>query len=129
MGSVPGSGRSPGEGNGCPVQSLLPGEPRGQKSQESGVTKQVASSLFYSRPQAPFPAPPCWAAAFLPAGETGGVGSRDMVPGLGNIMRHTGQKTRTPNAGPCLTRLSTQPRNRPSFTSQSGVWKGAPWRV
>ena len=30
-GSIPGSGRSPGEGNGNPLQNL-PGESRGQKS-------------------------------------------------------------------------------------------------
>ena len=30
--SIPGSGRSPGEGNGLPTPGLLPGELRGQRS-------------------------------------------------------------------------------------------------
>ena len=32
MGSVPWSGRSPGEGNGNPFQVFLPGESHGQRS-------------------------------------------------------------------------------------------------
>ena len=32
MGSIPGSGRSPGEGNGNPLQYSLPGEFHGQRS-------------------------------------------------------------------------------------------------
>ena len=32
LGSIPGSGRSPGEGNGNPVQVVLPGKSHGQRS-------------------------------------------------------------------------------------------------
>ena len=32
MGSIPGSGRCPGEGNGNPLQYSLPGESHGQRS-------------------------------------------------------------------------------------------------
>ena len=32
LGSIPGSGRSPGEGNGNPVLVFLPGESHGQRS-------------------------------------------------------------------------------------------------
>ena len=32
MGSIPGSGRSPGEGNGKPTPVFLPGESHGQRS-------------------------------------------------------------------------------------------------
>ena len=32
LGSIPGSGRSPGEGNGNPLQLLLPGKSHGQRS-------------------------------------------------------------------------------------------------
>ena len=32
VGSIPGSGRSPGEGNGNPLQVFLPGEFHGQRS-------------------------------------------------------------------------------------------------
>ena len=32
MGSIPGSGRSPGEGNGNPFPVFLPGESHGQRS-------------------------------------------------------------------------------------------------
>ena len=49
MGSVPGLGRSPGEGNGCPLQLFFPGESCGWRSQELDVTKQVMFPLFYSQ--------------------------------------------------------------------------------
>ena len=32
LGSIPGLGRSPGEGNGNPLQALLPGKTHGQRS-------------------------------------------------------------------------------------------------
>ena len=32
LGSIPGLGRSPGEGNGNPLQDFLPGKSRGQRS-------------------------------------------------------------------------------------------------
>ena len=32
LGSIPGSGRCPGEGNGNPTSVFLPGEPHGQRS-------------------------------------------------------------------------------------------------
>ena len=32
IGCIPGSGRSPGKGNGTPLQHALPGEPHGQRS-------------------------------------------------------------------------------------------------
>jgi len=41
-GSIPGSGISPGAGNGNPLQYFLPGKPHGQRSLEGyspGVTK------------------------------------------------------------------------------------------
>ena len=34
LGSNPGSGRSPGEGNGKPTPAFLPGKPHGQRSLE-----------------------------------------------------------------------------------------------
>ena len=39
-GSIPGSGRSPGEGNGNPLQVFFPGKPHGQRSYSGhGVAK------------------------------------------------------------------------------------------
>ena len=54
LGSIPGLGRSPGEGKGYPFQYFLPGEFHGQKSmvgysprgcKESGTTYQLTLSL------------------------------------------------------------------------------------
>ena len=43
LGSVPGLGRSPGEGNGNPLQySCLPGEPHGQRSLAGFVVHRIA---------------------------------------------------------------------------------------
>ena len=50
LGSIPGSGRSPGEGNGSPFPVFLPGESHGQRSlvgyspqgcKESDMTQQL----------------------------------------------------------------------------------------
>ena len=55
VGSIPGSGRSPGEGNGNPLQVFLPGEFHGQRSladyspwshKESDMTELLTLSLF-----------------------------------------------------------------------------------
>ena len=51
--SIPGSGRSPGEGNGKPTPVFLPGEPHGQRSlagynrcgsKESDATQQLKNN-------------------------------------------------------------------------------------
>ena len=59
-GSIPGLGRSPGEGNGKPLQYFLPGKSHGQKSlggyspqsvKESDITEQArARTVLSSRP-------------------------------------------------------------------------------
>ena len=55
MGSTPGSGRSPGEGNGNPLQLFLPGKPHRQRSlvgyssqdcKESATTKRLNTQHF-----------------------------------------------------------------------------------
>ena len=55
MSSIPGSGRSPGEGNGNPFQLFLPGESHGQRSlvgysprghKESDMTERLHSLLL-----------------------------------------------------------------------------------
>ena len=53
-GSIPGSGRSPGEGNGNPLQLLLPGKSHGQRSlgfQKSWtqLSDQIATTAKKSR--------------------------------------------------------------------------------
>ena len=54
MGLIPGSGRSPGEGNNKPTPVLLPGESRGQRSldsysprghKESDTTQQLSTHV------------------------------------------------------------------------------------
>jgi len=54
LGLIPGLGRSPGEGNGNPLQYFLPGEAHGQRSlagygpwgcKESDTIEQIAVSL------------------------------------------------------------------------------------
>ena len=56
MSSIPGSGRSPGEGNGNPFQLFLPGESHGQRSlvgysprghKESDMTERLHSLLLW----------------------------------------------------------------------------------
>ena len=44
LGSIPGSGRSPGEGNGNPVQVVLPGKSHGQRSLAATVHR-IAKEL------------------------------------------------------------------------------------
>ena len=57
LGSIPGSGRSPGEGNGNPLQLFLPGESHGQRSlmgysspsqKESDTTEMTKHSTVHS---------------------------------------------------------------------------------
>ena len=57
-GSIPGPGRSPGEGNWQPTPVFLPGESHGQRSlveyspwdrKESDTTEQLTCSLFTSK--------------------------------------------------------------------------------
>ena len=43
LGLVPGSGRSPGEGNGYPLPAFLPGESHGQRSLSIGRRKRHIS--------------------------------------------------------------------------------------
>ena len=60
LGSIPGSGRSPGEGNGNPLQLFLPGESHGQRSlagyspwghKESDMTEQLklTNTMVYTQ--------------------------------------------------------------------------------
>ena len=42
-GSIPGSGRSPGEGNGNPLPVFLPGESHGQRSLDTEVHRVAKS--------------------------------------------------------------------------------------
>ena len=44
LGSIPGSEKSPGEGNGYPFQSFLPGESHGQRSLVGYIVHGVAKS-------------------------------------------------------------------------------------
>ena len=58
LGSIPGSGRAPGEGNGYPLQLFLPGEFHGQRSladysprgrKESDMNEQLCTAQQSNR--------------------------------------------------------------------------------